>query len=365
MNLKTFYDNFELLADAPNGVPKLREMILQMAVQGKLVPQDPSDRPASALLNVIKTERERLAKIKNINLAKVTQPVEIDAFPNELPDSWVWLRLGEISYQITDGTHFTPTYIDTGVPFLSVKNISQGSLDFKDTRFISEDAHNELIRRCKPEFEDILICRIGTLGKPVLINTSKSFSIFVSVGLIKYVTKFINTRFLLAVLNSPLLVQQYDEIKAGGSHTNKLNLKDIPFLKIPISPLNEQKRIVAKVDQLMAICDELEARKQKRNETRIALNDAALDTLLNTENKNEFSKHWQRIASNFDLLYDTPETVIKLRQAILQLAVQGKLVPQDPNDEPAAVLLEKIQAEKERLIKENIIKRANLYLMDR
>jgi len=106
----------------------------------------------------------------------------------------------------------------------------------------------------------------------------------------------------------------------------------------------------------MALCDQLEACQQKKYEQRILLNNATLDKLLTAPTPEEFAQHWQRICDNFDLLYDAPETVGQLRQAILQLAVQGKLVPQDPGDEPAAVLLEKIKVEKERLIKENRIK---------
>jgi type I restriction enzyme S subunit len=352
MKLELLFENFELLAYAPNGIQKLRDIILQLAVQGKLVQQYPDDEPASVLLEKIKAEREELAKEKNIRLVKVPPPIKTDEFPNGLPDSWVWARLGEISYQITDGTHFTPKYIDNGVPFLSVKDISQGFLDFSNTRFISEEKHKELIKRCKPEPEDILICRIGTLGKPVLVNVSEPFSIFVSVGLVKFVTKFIYPKFLLTTLNSPLLVQQYDDIKAGGSHANKLNLRDMPFLKIPIPPLKEQKRIVAKVDQLMDLCAELEARNQKRNKTRVALNDASLDNLLGAKSTIKFKKHWQRIVNNFNLLYDNPENVNKLRQAILQLAVQGKLVPQDLKDESADLLLKMIASDKEHKLKE-------------
>jgi type I restriction enzyme S subunit len=100
----------------------------------------------------------------------------------------------------------------------------------------------------------------------------------------------------------------------------------------------------------MVLCDELEARQQKQQQGRVRLNNATLDALLTTREPDEFADHWQRISTHFDLLYDHPETIAKLRAAILQLAVQGKLVPQDTNDEPASVLLERIKTEKERLV---------------
>ena len=111
---------------------------------------------------------------------------------------------------------------------------------------------------------------------------------------------------------------------------------------IPLPPLSEQKRIVAKVDELMAFCDKLETHRQKKQELQSKLNSSALDRMLSAENQEEFEQYWQQICENFDLLYDNPENVVKLRQAILQLAVQGKLVEQNPEDEPASVLMEKI-----------------------
>ena len=172
----------------------------------------------------------------------------------------------------------------------------------------------------------------------------------------------------LAVIDSPGFLKPYLKILFTRSfHTLNSSMKGvaIPHLDTSklintvtaIPPLEEQKRIVNKVDQLMALCDELEKQQQKQRERRVRLNNAVLDKLLTSQDPEEFAMHWQRICNNFDLLYDNVENVTKLRKAILQLAVQGKLVPQDPNDEPASVQLEKIKAEKERLIKEGKIKK--------
>ena len=115
---------------------------------------------------------------------------------------------------------------------------------------------------------------------------------------------------------------------------------------VPLPPFEEQKRIVSKVDELMVLCDKLEARRKKKQELQSKLNSAALDRMLSADNQEEFEQYWQRICENFDILYDNPENVEKLRQAILQLAVQGKLVEQNSEDEPASALIEKITAEK-------------------
>jgi type I restriction enzyme S subunit len=124
----------------------------------------------------------------------------------------------------------------------------------------------------------------------------------------------------------------------------------------PLPPLAEQKRIVAKIDELMALCDKLEARRQKKQELQRKLNSSALDKILGAENQEEFEQNWKRICENFDLLYDNPENVEKLKQAILQLAVQGKLVEHNQEDEPASVLIEKTEVKKKNLVKEKKIK---------
>ncbi|MFN4876731.1 MAG: restriction endonuclease subunit S, partial [Aphanizomenon sp.] len=146
---------------------------------------------------------------------------------------------------------------------------------------------------------------------------------------------------------------------AGGAQPN-ISREKIIHTIAPLPPLNEQKRIVTKVDELMKLCDELEARQKKKQETRILINNAALNKLLTADTPETFTKNWQRIGDNFDLLYSAPENIGKLRQAILQLAVMGKLVPQNANDEPAAVLLERIKKEKERLIKEGKVRKSKV-----
>jgi len=166
----------------------------------------------------------------------------------------------------------------------------------------------------------------------------------------------IYNRYIYYYLRSKPFIEYVEDAMTGMAYP-AINDSKMNIGLIPIPPTNEQKRIVANVDELMALCDELEARKQKVSKNCIQLNDASIHKLLTAREPKKFSKHWQRICDNFDLLYSKPENVNKLRQAILQLAVQGKLVPQDPKDEPLSVLLEQIKAEKERLIKEKKIKK--------
>jgi type I restriction enzyme S subunit len=353
MDLKTFFEHFDTLAEAPNGLQRLRELILDMAVRGKLVPQDPEDEPARLLLKNIQADKEELYSTKVLRRQKPIPRIEISEHDFPVPSNWEWSRLGEIAIQITDGTHHTPSYQSSGVPFISVKDISSGKLNFLNTKFISKEEHIEINQRCNPEKGDILICRIGTLGKAVVVNTDKPFSLFVSVGLIK-LSPDTNSTFLVYALNSPFLNAQYEEIKAGGSHTNKLNLRDIPTLRIPLPPLAEQKRIVAKVDELMALCDTLEAAQQTRNTLRQSLRASALDALMNATSDTELETAWAFVRDNWAELSRVPEDVEGLRKVVLEAASRGRLALQVPSEGSGEGVLIKSIQEREELSQKDL-----------
>nr|WP_232223857.1 restriction endonuclease subunit S [Desulforegula conservatrix] len=334
-------------------------MILQLAVQGKLVEQNPDDEPASELLKRIEAEKTELVRKKIIKPQKPLPEIRKEEKPFATPDNWSWCHLGDICTGITDGVHKTPKYQKNGIPFLSIKNISSGYLDFENCKFISLSEHQEINKRCNPEKGDILFCRIGTLGKSIVIKTEDPFSIFVSLGLLKFPQKEIFPLYLEYTLNTQMMYQQFDKVKAGGSHTNKLNLFSMPGLILPLPPLEEQKRIVAKVDQLMALCDQLEAQQQKRSDLVKQTRISALEALANAQRGEELQVAWKRVEKNLPTLFESPEDVEDLKKCILQNAVMGKLVPQNPDDEPASELLKKIAKEKAELIKKGEIKRQN------
>ena len=222
---------------------ELKNSILQLAIQGKLVEQRPEEGTAEELYREIQKEKQALIKAGKIKKEKPLPEITEEEKTFELPENWVWVRLSDLCYQISDGTHKTPAYVETGIPFLSVKDISSGYLDFSNTRFISPDEHNSLIGRCKPEKDDVLICRIGTLGKAVKIDAEVEFSIFVSMGLIKLVNKAIADYIVLAI-NSGYGWSWIQRVKVGGgTHTFKINLDDLRLMPIPLPPLDEQLRI--------------------------------------------------------------------------------------------------------------------------
>lgn len=350
-------DNLPLLAGAPNGIKKLRELILELVVRGKLVPQDPNDEPASELLNRVAEEKVRLVAEGQIKKLKPLAVIAEEDQPFELPVGWEWASTAALTLLITDGTHHTPTYINSGVPFISVKDIDGAAISFDNCKYISQEEHVAINARCNPERGDILLCRIGTLGRPTIVDTEVPFSLFVSVGLLKLPKKTEFSRYFHCVLSSPLMYRQYDQIKAGGSHTNKLNLGDIPRLLVPVPPLAEQHRIVAKVDELMALCDRLEARQADADSAHAQLVQALLDSLSQARDAADFAQSWQRLAEHFHTLFTTESSIDALKQTLLQLAVMGKLVPQDPKDEAASKLLDRIAQERARLEKQGKIRK--------
>ncbi|MGN1303425.1 MAG: restriction endonuclease subunit S [Oscillospiraceae bacterium] len=242
-----------------------------------------------------------------------------DEIPFDIPDSWEWCRLSSILNKLTDGTHSTPKYVEKGVPFISVKDVSSGKLDFSKCKYITETEHKLLFERCNPELNDILLTKVGTTGIPVIVDTEDEFSLFVSVALLKFNQDFIYNKYLVHLINSPLVQIQATENTKGVGNKNWV-MRDIANTLIVIPPLSEQKRIVSKIEELLPY---IEAYEQA--ETQL--------TALNTS---------------------FPDI---LKKSILQEAVQGKLVPQNPDDEPASVLLERIRAEKQELIKQGKIKK--------
>ncbi len=265
--------HFDLLLDRPEAIDALEQTLLQLAVRGLLVPQDPTDEPASALLQKIRAEKDRLIATGQIKRDKPLPPITDEEKPFELPVGWEWVRLESLASQITDGAHHTPTYLPEGVPFLSVKDLSSGFIDFSDTRFISDQEHRELAKRCRPEMGDVLLTKIGTTGIAVVIDTHRAFSIFVSVALIKLPTVSVDRDFLALVINSPFVRQQSEDGTEGVGNKN-LVLRKIKAFQIPIPPLTEQSRIVTRVTALRRLCADLRQRLADRQSVQARLAEA-------------------------------------------------------------------------------------------
>ncbi|EOV0646942.1 restriction endonuclease subunit S [Cronobacter turicensis] len=330
------------------GIKKLRELILELAVRGKLVPQDPNDEPASELLKRIAAEKAELVKQGKIKKQKPLPEINEEEKPFELPEGWEWVRLGELFNSIASGgtpSKSNPEFWNGDIPWASVKDLGKEKYISKTQDYIS---HHGLEAGSKLADEgDILICtrmglgKIGIASRPVAFNQDlKSVKLTSSIPL----DFFFNT---------------YSTVKIKGKGTTVEGIKQEQLLNyvIGLPTVNEQHQIVEKVDELMSLCDQLEQQSLTSLEAHQQLVETLLATLTDSQNAEELTENWARISQHFDTLFITEASIDALKQTILQLAVMGKLVPQDPNDEPASELLKRIEQEKEQLAKEGKIKK--------
>ncbi len=302
------FKNFDLLIESPKNLNQIRTLILEMAFNGKLINEDTS--------------------------------------------TWEESTIIEISDEITPGFACGRQHVDSkGHVHLRTHNIStNGKMNLNKVVRISSDkvdAKKSSIRK-----GDILFNNTNSqelVGKSSLVEEDLDFAFSNHLTRIR-VNEDIYPAFL--VYRFVLLLRKgfFSEICTRWINQAAVNTKALKDLPLLYPSITKQKRIVAKVDQLMGLCDELEEREERRKEMRVRANGACLHHLTTAKDESAFSKHWRRVCDHFDLLYDIPENVQELRQTILQLAVMGKLVKQDPKDEPAKVLLEKIAQQRERLV---------------
>jgi len=334
------------------GITKLRELILELAVRGKLVPQDSNDEPTDLLLKSIANERNRLAKQKSIKRPKQLAPISDEEKPFAIPPSWKFTRLNNLGEW---GAGATPSrrkseYYEGNIPWFKSGELVDDFISSSEEH-ITDLALKETSVRYN-NIGDVLIAMYGaTIGKTSILEVKATTN--QAVCACTPFLGFSNT-FLLTLLKA--FKGRFIGMGAGGAQPNISREKLIATV-IPLPPLAEQHRIVAKVDKLMALCDQLEQEQTDNSETHQLLVKTLLDTLTNATDHADFIESWQRIETNFDILFTTEASIDKLKQTILQLAVMGKLVPQDPNNEPASVLLEKIAKEKARLVKKGKIKK--------
>ena len=316
---------------------KLKNSILQMAVQGKLVPQDPNDEPASVLLERIRKEKEKLikeGKIKrnknesyifrgadNLHYEQIGKEIKCieDELPFEIPDSWEWCKLDSICSKLVDGDHNPPKGINIKTNYLmcSSTNINNDKLtNLEKVRYLTEEVFNKENERTKCKKGDIFFTSVGSLGRSCIYDENLNICFQRSVSII---TTLIFNLYLKYYFDNPSFQSKVNK-EATGTAQKGFYLNQLATSMIAVPPLNEQYRIVNKIKELEPLIE-----KYKHSEEQLYE--------LNSSIKEQIKK------------------------SILQYAIEGKLVPQDPNDEPASILLERVRKEKEKLIAEGKIKK--------
>jgi len=333
------------------GIKKLRELILELAVRGKLVPQDPSDEPASVLMEQIAEKRDRLVKEKKIKKPKKLPDISEEETPFELAENWVWARLGDFTnYGVTDKAE--PNDMDPNTWVLELEDVEKETSNLlKKVRFFDREFKSSK-NRFKPG--DVIYGKLRPYLDKVLVADEEGVCTTEMIPFRAY--DCIEPRYLRLLMKAPFFIE-YANSSTHGMNLPRLGTDKARLAVLPISPRAEQLCIVRRVDELMALCDQLEEHTENNIEAHQVLVEILLGTLTQSQNAEELAENWERVAEHFDTLFTTEHSIDQLKQTILQLAVMGKLVPQDSNDEPASVLLESIAVEKEQLIKDKKIKK--------
>ena len=337
--------HFDTAFAAPDGIPRLRELILKLAMQGKLVPQDPNDSPASELLRSIEAEKKRLAKERKIKAPKTLPDITASDEPYSLPRGWQWVRLGAIG-NIFNGNSINASEKESkyagveGLPYIATKDVGYGfdPLDYDNGICIPLDEEKFRIAHQGA----VLICAEGGSAGKKCGLTDRDIC-FGNKLFANELYGQIPSRFILYVYLSPAFRASFTAAMTGI--IGGISIAKFVEIPIPLPPLDEQHRIVAKVDKLMAQCDALENLRNEREKKRLATHAAALSQLTDTTGNRSINDAWAFIIQHFGDLYSVKENVAELRKAILELAMRGRLSKSDPSDEPLDALLARLQEE--------------------
>ena len=358
MNADRLLAHYERIADAPDAIARLRRFILDLAVRGKLVPQDANDEPASELLKRITKEKARLVKAREIRRPKELSPLDDRELAYAVPTGWTVAPLDALSPRsLCDGDWIETKdqSEDGGVRLIQLADVGVGEFLNKSARYITE-ATEVRLNCTRLAVGDVLIARLpNPIGRACIFpNIGQPAITAVDVAILRPDSN-VSAEFLVLAMNAPPISAQIEAYGKGATRF-RVSTGHLKTVQIPLPPLAEQHRIVAKVDELMGLCDRLEAARAGREETRDRLAAASL-ACLNAPDPETFQADARFALDALPALTTRPDQIKRLRQTILNLAVRGKLVPQDAKDEPASELLKRIAKDKARLVKEGKAKR--------
>lgn len=341
--------HFDTAFAAPDGIQNLRELILKLAMQGKLVPQEPSAPPARELLQSIEAEKKLLVKERKIKTPKPLPEITDSEVPYALPKGWQWVRLGTVG-NIFNGNSINASEKEAkyagaeGLPYIATKDVGYGFEPLKYDNGICIPPDEEKFRTA--HHGAVLICAEGGSAGKKCGLTDRDICFGNKLFANELYGK-IPSRFILYVYLSPAFRASFSAAMTGI--IGGVSIAKFVEIPIPLPPLDEQHRIVAKVDKLMTQCDALETLRSEREEKRLATHAAALSQLLDTTGNSSADDAWAFITQHFGELYSVKENITLLRKAILQLAVRGRLSDQSDKDGSVTETLAKVASERRRL----------------
>lgn len=339
------------------GIKKLRELILELAVRGKLVPQDPKDEPASELLKRIAAEKAELVKQGKIKKQKPLPEISGDEKPFELPSGWEWISLCEIS-EINPKIEVADDEQEISfVPMPCVSTRFDGTHEQEIRKWVevkkgyTHFANGDIaLAKITPCFENSKAAIFNGLKNGVGVGTTE-------LHVARPCSAELNLQYILLNIKSPNFLSVGESRMTGSAGQKRVPKSFFENYPLPFPPIAEQIRIVETFSQLMTICDQLEQQSLTSLDAHSQLVETLLTTLTDSQNAEELAESWALISQHFDALFTTEASIDALKQTILQLAVMGKLVPQDHNDESASEVLKRIEQEKAQLVKEGKIKK--------
>jgi type I restriction enzyme S subunit len=354
MNPTQLLAYFDRISEAPDAISRLRRFILDLAVRGKLVEQDPNDEPASELLKRIQTEKARLAKEGKGRKDKPNVPLLDDDCPFSIPIGWQWSQLATIGF-ISPRNHADGVLLASFVPMTLIP-AEYGSSHSHEVRPWHE------IKSGYTHFAkgDVGLAKITPCFENGKSTVFRGLTGGIGAGTTElHIVRplLINADYVLLFLKCPRFIETAIPRMTGTAGQKRVSAEYFAYSPFPLPPVAEQHRIVAKVDELMVLCDRLAAAQAERESRRVRVVASSLHRLNNGADADAFREHARFHLHHLPRLTTRPEHIQQLRQAILSLAVRGKLVPQDLNDEPASKLIARIQSEKGRRTKTRRIMR--------
>ncbi|NSM25533.1 restriction endonuclease subunit S [Shewanella sp. ZOR0012] len=361
MDAQQFLTEFGHIANAPNGIVKLRELVLQLAISGRLVEENESSQPVEDTIKEANDIREAYEEALKLRSTRMQPP--LSKIPYIIPEHWKWERLERLCKYIQRGKG--PKYVDKSSTYVvSQKCVQWSGFDLTPARHIADDS---LEKYGKERFlcdGDLLwnSTGTGTAGRVAIYSTTEQKSAVADSHVTVIRLANCLPRYFWCVIASPWVQLRIepshsDSLVSGTTQQVELNTTTVRSLPIPLPPLEEQSRIVAKVDELMALCDQLEAQQQKLRTLQNHLRQATLQAVAASQSPHELQDNWQRLQDNFEQLFSAPEDVEDVRRLAMELAVRGLLTEQRDTDESANHILLRCAEEYKDLVRNGEIKR--------
>lgn len=343
MDVQTFLDNFGTIADAPGGVRLLRDLVLDLAVKGRLVGQNPTDGSADTLVREMARQRDRMIADDTIGQPRHPEGVPVNEPPHEIPPTWAWARLGDVGAIVGGGTPKSdePRYWADGhdMPWITPADMrsQESRLVSRGARDITREGLAESSAQTLPAGAVLFSSRapighVGIAAQPLATNQGFKSCVPYASAMTEYLYLFL------------LQVGPSVDAAAAGTTFKEVSGKEVALIPVPVPPLAEQVRIVATVDTLIGLCNELDARQARRHRATTRFTSSALRSLTEARSPDDLRHAWQRASENWPVLAGSPERVDGLRQAVRQLAVRGRLTRTISSDGTATELLQSSKA---------------------